>query len=268
MGLVPSFLRLIIREMNQNEFEGPVLTLGVPDIPVTYEQALTLFAKEGVEPCEVPPGERELSGSLLLRSELKSGRQLIHARTFFRMLGLREIHGLDASDQEAPDLIHDLQTPVPAAWHGRYGLVIDCGTTEHILDVRSTLSNTVRVLRVGGSVLHFNPVAGWPNHGFFQLSPCLFYDFYGENGFRPLDAKIVQLPTGNICGAARVCEYQHTLSTLNLTDPAYRCTFFFAALKVRDVPEIRMPVQGKYRPRMKSHKSALAAAVRSAPHAA
>lgn len=258
MGLVPSVVQMIARLHQRYHFGGPLLTLGVLDIPATYDQVAAMLEAERVPVAHVPPAERELSAGLMLRNQMSQGAQFVHARTCFRMFGIEGYADLDASDSEDPTLIHDLNTPIPREWHGRYGLVIDGGTTEHILDIRSTLSNIHRLTAVGGTAIHMNPIAGWVNHGFFQLSPCLYYDFYEANGFAPLEAYIMQLPAKNIYGPARILEYKHSTQSFMLSDPAYRSVMLFAALKQREVDQIRMPVQGKYRARMDSPRSACA----------
>src|SRR4051794_39715241 len=57
------------------------------------------------------------------------------------LLGAREIVALDASDYEAADLVHDLNEPVPRDLHGRFSLVFDGGTIEHVFDVATVLRN-------------------------------------------------------------------------------------------------------------------------------
>lgn len=42
------------------------------------------------------------------------------------------------------------------------------------------------MLRPGGTVIHIVPCNGWVNHGFYQISPTLMFDYYQAAGFEPL----------------------------------------------------------------------------------
>ena len=165
------------------------------------------------------------------------------------MLGIEQYHDLDGSTAEGPMLVHDLNQPVPKELHNRFGTILDPGTLEHIIDVRATLANIVAMLRVGGTVLHISPLSGWINHGFIQVSPCLFFDFYQENGFCVRDASIVRLLRSNFRAAGQILPYQHQLTTFSLDDREYASCLAFTATKLVPVETIRNPVQSKYRPR-------------------
>ena len=54
------------------------------------------------------------------------------------------------------------------------------------------------MLKPGGRVIHMNPASNYLEHGFYQFSPCLFYDYYGINGFDGLQCFIAQQPAKNI----------------------------------------------------------------------
>lgn len=63
---------------------------------------------------------------------------------------------------------------------GQYGLVLDCGTTEHCFNVSQALLNAANAVREGGYIFHTPPL-NMMNHGFYNLNPTLFYDFYMQN---------------------------------------------------------------------------------------
>ncbi len=253
MGLPSGFLQLLFQLHARNQFAPPVLTLGVQDVYATYEQLQTMIVKAGLPPRDLPPEERELTTSYLLKHHILNSDPLAHSRTLFRLMGLGPCESLDASNWESPTLVHDLNQPIPRAWHGRYGLILDGGTTEHLFDVRAAFSNLVRLLRVGGQVIHFSPVSGWINHGFFQPSPCLFYDFYLANGFQVREAYLLLFgPTNS--DPTYVQRYRHTPGRLQLKHPnagqGQMVNLVFVASKVIELDEIRVPTQAKYSGRM------------------
>src|SRR5205823_3708563 len=147
-----SVLRLMMRKHRERPWTGPVLMLGVQDVPATYDDLCRLFREERCACADVPPAERLLTTSRCLWQS--GGADSVHPRVFFHMLGLEGYDDVDFSAIEQPTRIHDLNEPIPSAWRGRYGLVVDGGTVEHVFDVRTALGNVAALLRVGGDVLH------------------------------------------------------------------------------------------------------------------
>lgn len=108
-----------------------------------------------------------------------------YAEPFVReFLGAATVDVLDYSDYEGAQLIHDLNTPVPEAWHGRYDAVIDGGTLEHIFGFPTAIANLMRMVRPGGRLFLFLPANNLCGHGFYQFSPELMFRVFTEaNGF-------------------------------------------------------------------------------------
>jgi hypothetical protein len=99
-------------------------------------------------------------------------------------LGASSITVLDASSYEGADTIHDMNTPVPEVWHGRYDVVIDSGSLEHIFNFSVAIANLANMLRVGGTIFVTTPANNLMGHGFYQFSPELMFRVFSEpNGF-------------------------------------------------------------------------------------
>jgi hypothetical protein len=245
--LKPSLLRMIVRWMRQHRLQGPLLTLGVQDVLLSYDQARQLLSEEGITPGDVPLHQR-LATTSYLAPQHGAEHTWTHARTFFQLCGVAEYDDLDASTAEGPTLVHDLNQPVPQLWHGRFNWVLDSGTTEHVFEVRATLTNIVRLIALGGHVLHASPMTGWANHGFYQLSPCLFFDFYRANGFEPM-ASLIAAPLEGPARGLQFAPYEYTPARITMPT-AEPVLFLFLARKVAEVQEIRLPIQTKYAPRM------------------
>lgn len=108
-------------------------------------------------------------------------------------LGASSITVLDASPYEGADTIHDMNTPVPGSWHGRYDAVIDGGTLEHIFNVPVAFANIAAMLKVGGTVFLNTPANNMMGHGFYQFSPeLMFRIFTAENGFEIRDVLLYE----------------------------------------------------------------------------
>ena len=190
MGLAKPALRFIVREHGRKPFSGPVLTLGRQHLFATLEEARTMMMMEGVAPSPLQPGER-------VDTNIPEWAGTSHAHNvsdvvFFRLLGLADVQALDYSDFEGAEILHDLNLPAPDCLRGRFGLIVDGGTLEHIFDVRQSMSNVAAMLKPGGRVIHVSPTSNWVNHGFFQFSPTLFYDYYAANGFVELRAWLAE----------------------------------------------------------------------------
>jgi hypothetical protein len=107
------------------------------------------------------------------------------ADSFLEYLGAEEVDSIDASGYEGATIHHDMNLPIPQAYHGRYSAIIDGGTLEHIFNLPVAIENCMKLLRSGGYVIGISPCNNFLGHGFYQFSPELFYRLYCEkNGFR------------------------------------------------------------------------------------
>jgi len=184
MGLARPVLRFIAREHLRRPFTGPVLTLGRQNVYSTLMDAQKLLREEGISPGPLADGQGTCTNiPSWVNTPHESNTSDV---AFFRMLGVDEVLALDCSDFEGADILHDMNQRVPDRLRDRFGLVVDSGTLEHIFDVRQALSNIAFMVKPGGRVIHLAPANNCVNHGFYQFSPTLFYDFYAANMFRDI----------------------------------------------------------------------------------
>jgi SAM-dependent methyltransferase len=107
------------------------------------------------------------------------------ADPYLRVLGAREVRALDVSGYEGADIVHDLNEPVPEELEGRFDLVFDGGSLEHVFDVPAALRNYMRMVRPGGRLIVATMANNHCGHGFYQLSPELFFRALSEpSGYR------------------------------------------------------------------------------------
>ena len=98
--------------------------------------------------------------------------------------GATSVTSIDYSNYEGANIIHDLQNNLPLEHEGKFDLVIDFGTTEHIFDVAASFKNCISAVKINGYLIHGLPSNNSNGHGFYQLSPEVFFSLYsGENGF-------------------------------------------------------------------------------------
>ncbi|HEY4415307.1 MAG TPA: methyltransferase domain-containing protein [Verrucomicrobiae bacterium] len=128
--------------------------------------------------------------SLLERNGLSAGKfrragsACAYAEPFFEALGASVVDTIDNSDYEGAKLVHDLNQPIPPAWHGQFDVVYDGGTLEHVFNFPMALRNSMELLRPGGRLFIHTCANNLCGHGFYQFSPELFYRTLSlENGF-------------------------------------------------------------------------------------
>lgn len=181
MGLSSPLLRFLAREHRRQPFAGEVVTLGRQCVYATQAELLRMLAEEGVTPVPLPPDFSWHTN--LPQWQGTANAQYISDVAFFRALGADRVSALDFSAFEGAELVADLNRPAPPEWEGRFDLIVDSGTLEHVFHLPQALANLGRMVRVGGRVIHLSPGNNYVNHGFYQFSPTLFADFYRANGW-------------------------------------------------------------------------------------
>jgi hypothetical protein len=98
-----------------------------------------------------------------------------YAEPLFRLLGAKSIESFDASPYEHATHVTDFNVPLPEGFHGRYSVVIDGGSLEHIFNYPQGLKNAMEMVRPGGHLILITPTHSLSGHGFYQLSAEVFF---------------------------------------------------------------------------------------------
>ena len=99
--------------------------------------------------------------------------------------GASIVDSIDKSEYEGATIIFDINNEIPADLKGKYDTVIDSGTLEHIFNIPQALDNTSSLCKPGGQIIHALPANNSCGHGFWQMSPELFFTLYSDkNGYR------------------------------------------------------------------------------------
>jgi hypothetical protein len=126
------------------------------------------------------------------------------SRNLFLDLGFKKYDDIDFTADEGVTIVHDMNKSLPLKLQDReYDFVFECGTMEHIFDIRQVFSNIIDLCACGGSVFHCSPLT-WINHGFYNFSLTLFYDVYRNNGFEDFKFWIVKFPRNWSAGGETV----------------------------------------------------------------
>jgi hypothetical protein len=140
--------------------------------------------------------ESGFSNSEVLATRLL-GEKGGYAEPLLALLGAAEIRSFDAARYEGATDIHDFNQPIDPAAAGRFSLVLDSGSLEHVFNFPIAIANCMALTEVGGHFVAITPANNWCGHGFYQFSPELFFRVLcPENGFRVEQMIVAECPDG------------------------------------------------------------------------
>lgn len=241
MGLAPSSIRFLAREHKNKPFKSPVLTLGRQVIWVTYDEVKRILISEGIQPQPLKD-VTDLTTKIPTQS---SG--YISDIAFFRLMNVEELYTLDFNDYEHADIIADLNKPIPSEFQGRFNLIFDGGTLEHIFDIKQAMMNISLMLKPKGKIIHLSPTSNYIGHGFYSFSPSLFFDYYLANKFVNLKAYICVQGTDPNRGKWTLYNYEYDSykGVLNSFRSKYIVATIFVAEKNDDSTHDKIPVENQ-----------------------
>src|SRR2546425_4194347 len=160
-----------------------ILFLGYQDIIVTDEYFKANF---GEKTAVLVP--RKDSDEVIKHHGInaKSVKTVPTLSSFMRLYGDFEVTVFDFQKVEGCEEIVDLNQPIEDKYRSRFDVIVDTGTIEHVFNIGTAITNIAVALRKGGVVWHGAPLF-FLNHGFYNLNPTFFVDFYSQNGFEILD---------------------------------------------------------------------------------
>lgn len=122
------------------------------------------------------------------------------ADPFIERLGAKHVESMDISAYQGCSVVHDLNQPISTDLKGRYDLVFDGGTLEHVFNFPTAIKNCMHLVNEGGWFLTCTPSNNFNGHGFYQFSPELFYRVFAEeNGFQ-----VRAMALGEACPPGRI----------------------------------------------------------------
>lgn len=161
--------------------------------------------------------------------------QVPDAESLFEQFGA-SLDVYDIVEERGCEIVLDLNYPFPKQSCEQYDYVLDVGTLEHCFNIAQALVNMACLLKVGGVIFHENPF-NWGNHGFYNLNPTLFHDFYTDNGCQVLECKLLPRGTNEALEIPLTKRFVYGGKEANLFTIASRT----------EVVDIEFPTQTKYR---------------------
>ncbi|MFT3752552.1 MAG: hypothetical protein QM800_06625 [Paludibacter sp.] len=246
MGMSNQGLKLlnsIIRDMAPSGELRRVLALGYPDILASPAELLDTLGPQIFERLQF----REDAAEIIAWHKVGDlTDRIASTESLFTAWGM-ELEVSDIVEARGGELILDLNEPCAEHLHGRYHLIIDSGTLEHCFNIGQAARNVANLTAVGGYILHGNPL-NMLNHGFYNLNPTWYADFYQDNGF-----DIVYLKA--MSGTLRDAKVHEVPMYKRFVDVPADSTMNCIVRKRRQRP-VRWPVQTKYKrnPTLKGKK--------------
>jgi hypothetical protein len=240
MGIALDQALLVHEWITRHGLGAPLLALGVQHMRFTAAEYRAIVGGSVVADSSAPMRDRD----------------------FYASCGIDDVVSLDVSSYEGADVAFDLNLPprdVPAALAGRFGIVLNSGTLEHVFHIPNALASITRLLHSGGSVIHIVPTHNCVDHGFYQISPTLLFDYYEAARYEVLEAASVSWDT-SATGIAfsHIAPLQSGSFGEGLIGTLGRETILVMLLarKTADAVEEPLPVQSHYAPRPRARPPA------------
>lgn len=175
---VPAVLLDLICQAARKQGGGTACSAGYPDMLVSTEQLTTLLGADKTQRVVV----RDDSDQILAWHGVH-GRfdKVFDAASIFRELGY-SLDVIDIAKARGDEILIDLNQPLPPDFDRRYDLVLDTGTCEHCFHIGQAAINLASIVQHNGSIIQALPFNVY-NHGFYNVNPTWFFDFYPCNGF-------------------------------------------------------------------------------------
>jgi len=181
MAVPALLLDLLCRAAKQQKGGGSACSAGYPDLLVERKQLVQLLGESAAARVPVRADSASIARWHGVSSWLP---EIFDAKSLFSELGYT-LDVLDVQIVRGDEILVDLNFPLPAAFDRSYDLVLDTGTCEHCFHIGQAALNLASLVREGGLIVQAMPLNSY-NHGFYNVNPTWFFDFYAENGFEIL----------------------------------------------------------------------------------
>lgn len=211
-----------------------IMSLGYPDIIVNPSHILEIWGKDIYDQLTFHPDSASI---IKWHGVVGMTDKIIEAEHFFKLLGF-DLEVCDIAQIRGNEVIIDLNEPCQESLHQKYDLIIDTGTCEHCFNIAQAIKNLANMVKVNGYIHHVNPINMF-NHGFYNLNPTWYYDFYLTNGFVVHDMKIIYNGSVNPMG--------QDVSPYGRFHSIPENSSLFSIIQRKELKNIEWPMQYKYK---------------------
>src|SRR3989344_2419142 len=248
MGLLRRHLYLLAAENKKYPVLGNVLTLGQQSVHTNLDEVISMFKNQGLSLKDLPVGF-DTKNKITDWKGTKYDNYT-NCQTVLTLLGSEKVNVTDVSEYENADIIMDLNMPIDKKYYNSFDVILDIGTLEHIFDISKALENITLMCKPGGTIILGTWTSNAINHGFYQICPTLFYDYFSSNGFEDFSCFILLGSSLNYEKKAKIykCKKEAMIQDLIFNSKTGVETMFFARKKVSltDNVKIQRPIQSYY----------------------
>ena len=178
---VPALLFHLLCQAAAQQKGGSACSAGYPDLLVPRKQLVDLLGESAAARIAVRADSASIARWHGVSSWLQ---QIFDAPSVFAELGY-SLDVLDVQMVRGGEILVDLNQPLPVDFNRSYDLVLDPGTCEHCFHIGQAALNLASLVRQDGFIIQAMPLNSY-NHGFYNVNPTWFFDFYADNGFEIL----------------------------------------------------------------------------------
>jgi SAM-dependent methyltransferase len=105
------------------------------------------------------------------------------------LLEVAGIHydAIDIADGYKTTILDLNRDNAPPHFINKYDVIINCGTTEHLLNQYNAFKVIHDSTKTGGYIFHSVPCVGYSNHGYVTYTTRCFFDLAGYNNYEVVD---------------------------------------------------------------------------------
>jgi hypothetical protein len=240
VGLHKQMVRFIIREAKFSPIRGTVLLLGRQTIHLTPDRFSELMREEEMQ------FDPSIPLTLDSYTRASQGKGFISDTYLFKVLGADKVIAIDVSDYEGAEIVHNLDTPIPAELEGKFDFICNGSVFDNMFNPIVGLTNSSRLLAPRGRVIHFEHASNYTNAAYLQFSPNWFFDYYVVNRFADCKTYLAFFNDLNGPWEFFSCLYSDLSEPEIFDSPRYAMTAVIAE-KAIDSTWNQFPVQGQYR---------------------
>lgn len=247
MSIHAGWLRILLEMRKKYGFAGNAIIWGVQDVHMNYAEAADVMRERGFEYIDIPISERNYMLSKNQQQWTSDPQRFMATKDLFRMLGFSSAVTLDAFPHDNPDILCDLNEPLPDGYKQKFDVLIDIGVIEHTSNGFQALENAGNLLKVGGHFVSFTPLFSPIQAAMFHPNPPFYYDILSANGFGNFTSYIHWMPDWDQHSDIRSIwlSYQYD-DQVALFREHYLTDFFVVTQKLHHVQKFRTVLQNYY----------------------
>ena len=139
MGISTVLLDLLVDQLESKKIHGgQAITYGVQGVETNLQDTKDRIRSRGRDIIEIDPED-------IKTDAITQFGQTAHQNTVLHWLGFHSVDSVDYYSDENPTIESDLNYPLDPSLYGKYDLVLDAGTSEHIFNVKESLFNALRL---------------------------------------------------------------------------------------------------------------------------